>query len=376
MITPPIVAAQAASSLPTNQIAPNRLATVRYTDSGRIYIRYHGNLIFEGKIFGIPKTNLKSIKVISQIQSGPNRSKTQTIFITSPKANLVMTLQGTVFASSEAFANQSARIPGAFEFIRNEVGPSHNWLNNSVYDRFRDWLLSGPLTQTRIAPIEMGAKKSKWNFSAKGKGAIQVQFLPAMYRRHKNIPYFQPWTYSPWKGSITGWCSWWAYRDAITEADVQEIDRVFDKNLKDYGYKYIQIDDGYESGLGGTLKEWLQTNSKFPSGLAGLENEISSHGLEPGIWINVHFNDPQTLKDHPDWFIQDAPGHPHNGPWIENALNPSNEGADQNIIVPHLKALRDQGWKYVKIDTLRHFLYDCMYPSRTYLKTQGETPEH
>lgn len=318
----------------------------------------------------------KDVQLVSNIQTGPNQSRTQTIRIISPIKGHDFTLNGTVFASSEAFANQSARIPGAFEFIRNEVGPSHNLLNNAVYDRYRDWLLSGPLTQTRIVPINLGRVNSKWSFSATGKGEIELQFRPAMYRRHKNIRYFQPWKYQPWRKSITGWCSWWAYRDAITEQDVRKIDVVFDKDLKNYGYKYIQIDDGYESGLSGTLKDWLTTNSKFPDGLSGLEKEIANHGLEPGIWINVHFNDPETLKEHPNWFIQDAEEHPHKGPWIEYALNPASRGAVQNIILPHLTALKKQGWKYVKIDTLRHFLYDSMYPSRSFLRTQGETPEH
>jgi len=360
----------------SNSIAPNQVATVGVNASGKVTVRYAGSIVFQGKISIYPHVKGRSINFSQETVLGPNQSKTQILSFMAPRRGDILKLEGTVFASDESFANQSQRSASNFQFIRNEIGPSHNLLNNGVYDRFRDWNFNGSLHRTHIYPISAGGTQWKWKFSTANYGSLKLEFQPAVYRRHKNIRYFHPWTYKAWPQSVTGWCSWWAYRDSITEADVQAIDKVFAAKLSDYGYNIIQIDDGYEAGLSGSLADWLKTNEKFPSGLAGLEHEIKSAGLVPGLWINIHFNDPATLKEHPDWFIQDAQGQPHKGPWIEYALNPDSALARKSIIIPHLSALRDQGWRYVKIDTLRHFLYDSMYPSREFLKSEGQTPEH
>lgn len=309
--------------------------------------------------------------VRTEEKTGLNGSLTQTIVL-SAGASSGLTVRGTILAPGLALAAETDRPATGFRFIRNEVGRSSNRLNNGVYDRLHDWVLSGPSGSTSITP----GKEGEWRFAVEGSGPLTLTFRPAFYRVHKNIRYFQPWEHQPWKGSITGWCSWWAYKTDISAADVDQISDVFARNLKDWGYRYIQIDDGYEAGLSGTLHDWLTTTDRFPGGLVGLADSIRRRGLDPAIWVNVHFDDPKTLAEHPDWFIQDSPGHPHKGPWIDYALNPASKGAEETLIRPHYKALRDQGWDYVKIDTLRHFLYDSMYPSRSELQRQGQTPEH
>ncbi len=362
--TPP----QLDGSRPHYSFAPNHPATISVSKNGSFFIKYAGITIFKGRVFS---SNHQPLTLVNRIAHGSNRCLTQTMTFEGTHDEPIYLL-GSVCASGESIAMQTERIPNRFQFIRNEVGRSSNLLNNGVYDRYRDWLLKGDPSQTKITPL----KGTNWHFSTFGYGKVQIVFMPAVYRRHKNIRYFAPWAYKPWRNSITGWCSWWAYRDSITEKDVHKVSKIFSEKLKDYGYHIIQIDDGYESGLGGTLQDWLHTNSKFPSGLSALSQSISGLGLTPGLWVNVHFNDPNTLKLHPDWFIQDSPGHPHKGPWIDYALNPSNREAVAKIIQPHYQALHKQGWKYVKIDTLRHFLYDSMYPSRDYLHQNGQTPGH
>src|SRR6185312_16716630 len=99
------------------------------------------------------------------------------------------------------------------------------------------------------------------------------------------------WKYDVWKGSVAGWCSWWAYFADVREQDVHAISDVFARKLRDFGYQYIQIDDGYQSSNGGLPKDWLTTDSKFPSGLNNLSKSISAKGLKPALWLNVHFGD-------------------------------------------------------------------------------------
>ncbi len=59
----------------------------------------------------------------------------------------------------------------------------------------------------------------------------------------KGTLHFEPWTYPVRQDSITGWCSWWAYRSKFSQTDLDEIVKVFaEKRLPDFGYRWVQID--------------------------------------------------------------------------------------------------------------------------------------
>ena len=74
-----------------------------------------------------------------------------------------------------------------------------------------------------------------------------------------------------------GWCSWYHYFDDITED-------AFRANLAlapEFPFEVFQLDDGYQAAIG----DWLDTNDKFPSGLAAIARDIAAAGFRPGIWI-------------------------------------------------------------------------------------------
>lgn len=283
-----------------------------------------------------------------------------------------LSLRGTVSGTEEAFPAQFQRTPASrFQFVRNSVGLATNLLNDSVYDRKFDWALTGP-SGTRVVPQAQSSSSTRFEFSVPDSGqGIHLAFRPRFYQKHKNVSEFRPWEYKVWPGPICGWCSWWAYFDTVTEKDVHDIGAIFADKLKDYGYDLIQIDDGYQAGSGGLPKDWLNTNTKFPSGLKALSDSISSRGLRPALWLNVHFGDESFVAAHRDWFIQDADGKPHKGPWIDYGLDGSVKAAIDTVVRPTYRGLHEQGWKYVKIDALRHLLYDSTYPSRPYFAKKG-----
>ena len=49
--------------------------------------------------------------------------------------------------------------------------------------------------------------------------------------------------------------------------------------LRPFGYRYLQIDDGYQRLPIGLPDHWLTANEKFPAGLEGLRGYIASRGL-------------------------------------------------------------------------------------------------
>ncbi len=283
-------------------------------------------------------------------------------------------LEGTYRGSDQAFpAETRGAAQERFPLVRNTVGLSDNLRNNAIYDRARDWLFEVTEGQVEIHPL--GTRDGQREFRIVLSGAeIAMTFHADYYRLHKGVRFFDP-TQRIWPESIAGWCSWWPYRADISEETVARVSRVFAEKLRDYGYEHIQIDDGFQSSNGGRPENWLTTNDRFPSGLAALAETIRKEGLKPGLWVNVHMGDESLVREHPQWFVREADGAPRKGPWIDYGLDATNAEAVDTVVRPLYRALKEQGWDYVKIDTLRHLLYDDYYPCRADLAARGTSPE-
>jgi hypothetical protein len=352
---------------------PNVPAQVNINPTGSSFeIRYDGHLLFSGKYHLDGHSELEpQVKLHVESKVGSRGEVTQVITLDSLSKSTIG-LIGRVSASSETFpAETYGPAQERFKLVRNSVGLSKNLRNNSLYDRQRDWMLeSDAATATSISPVSLDKNASSFLWTSTG-SEIKLEFRPRYYQKHKNVAYFRPWEYQVWRGSVTGWCSWWAYMTDVREKDVEKVSKIFSEKLKDFGYSYIQIDDGYQASGGGLPKDWLNTNDHFPSGLSHLSKTISDLGLEPALWLNVHFGDKSFVDNHKSWFIQDANGEPHKGPWIDYGLDGSNKEAVDTVVRPTYRALHKMGWRYVKVDALRHLLYDSSYPSKAYFKSKG-----
>jgi len=280
-------------------------------------------------------------------------------------------IDGVFYTTDQAFAADSDRSNlDRFRVVRNSDGPSYSLLNNAVYDRGQDFLLEGPSGGTTIVPDRSG----QFRFTCSGKG-LTLTLRPRYYQAHKNIQFFEPWKRPVTREPIAGWCSWWAYMTNIDEQTTLKTAAAFAENLKDYGYDTIQLDDGYESAQGAPPDYWLKTDSKFPHGLGYLAKEIASMGLKPGIWVGTQIFDDQVAAAHPDWFARDPDGKAHKGPWIGYGVDATNQTAIDTMYGPLFQAFKEDGFRYVKVDSLRHLLYDAYYPCRDQLAAEGTTPE-
>jgi len=86
-----------------------------------------------------------------------------------------------------------------------------------------------------------------------------------------------------------GWNSWNTFRLDINEDLVKEVADLFvEKGLKDAGYQYVVIDDGWQIGRdeNGNI---LHDNEKFPSGIKALVDHIHSVGLKFGIYSDAGY---------------------------------------------------------------------------------------
>ncbi|NIS50124.1 MAG: hypothetical protein GWN67_03085 [Phycisphaerae bacterium] len=340
----------------------NAPAKVEWSEEkGRLSLRYHGMLILDATVRAEKADGdvIEGIVVNLEptITSGEKVEQRLKFVAAKPREGVKLILRGTVTGSEEAFGAETfSEAQKCFPYVRNSVGLSRNLRNNAVYDRRWDWVLIGSGDgRTRIQPKTDEDRRRTFTFESKGEG-IELIFRPRFYQRHKNLPYFEPWTYKVWEGSLTGYCTWWAYRGGFTQETLDAMLELFvEKHLPDFGYDYMQFDDTYQQGNGSCPENWLNWDKrKFPGGWKYSIKAIRDAGMKPGIWVHrVHRpSDPHVAdiaREHPDWFVHKSDGSllTHRG---FHVLNTTNEEAVDNMVRKLYSGLSKQGWDYVKID--------------------------
>jgi len=302
----------------------------------------------------------------------------------------VTTISAIASGSPEALAAETrGSAQEKLALVRTSHGLSNNLRNNAIYDRNLDWMLEAPEgTTIKSSRNPDGTTRFEITFSAKN---AELVFRPRYYQKHKNLPYFQPWTYQVYKGSVTGWSSWWAYFRKFTEKDhLALLDIWQEKNFADYGYRFIQIDDVFQGGndqgrknskmangyLGGRPTTWLDWKKDiFPSGLSGYVNSINKAGFNSALWMGCFFSDEETVLQHPDWFVADKQGKPAAAPWVSYVMDATNPEVVEALIRPTFRGMKNAGIEYVKIDQLRHYLYDNIHNNLDWCRKRGIGPD-
>jgi len=386
------IARAAASAEPP----PNEPAEVKWDAAkGGLILRYHGGMIFDGRIRAQDASGAGASGVEIKLEPKETRDDRDRVeqrlvlSLAEPRDGIGLILRGTVTGSGEAFpAETQGEAQRRFPLLRNSVGVSRNLRNNAVYDRHWDWMIAGAADgTTRIAPDRAGESGATFRFEARGP-SIELVFRPRFYQKHMGQVYFKPWTYRVWKGSVAGYCSWWPYREKISQQVVDDLTTVFDaKNLPDFGYQYLQLDAGYTAcGCGqpaggpASFLEW--DKNKFPDGAEGAMKAIRAAGMKPGVWCHRVFRSynrrdlPEIGKQHPEWFVTKEDGSIYQGGFGVWTLNTSNQEALDTMVRPLFRGLRQLGWDYVKIDGAGDMLYsDKQKPAAAHFERIGMTPE-
>lgn len=100
-----------------------------------------------------------------------------------------------------------------------------------------------------------------------------------------------------------GWNSWNCWGNSVSQEKVMSsAQAMLDKGLVDYGWAYINIDDGWQ-GLRGGKENAIQPNSKFPD-MKKLGDFLHSNGLKFGIysgpWVATYAGHCGESADTPD----------------------------------------------------------------------------
>jgi Melibiase len=126
----------------------------------------------------------------------------------------------------------------------------------------------------------------------------------------------------------------------------------------------FQLDDGYQRAIG----DWLDTNERFPSGVAGVAAEIAASGRTPGLWLAPFLAAPgsEVARRHPEWLAQAPAGDGFAIGMYHDAWGGVMAALDTTRpeVLDHLTAttaaLVDAGYRYLKLD----FTFSAAMPGR------------
>jgi len=358
---------------------------IRNTTTGNFELRYEGAVIAKIQAG-------KPASISEQISTDEHtHGLTQTISVVPARQQL----QATIFASVQAIAAEMrSKAQEKFPIVRTTIGnSSENFRNNAVYDRYNDWSLELSTLRGNQRMVSRSAAKTEKQFLFEATGdTIRIVFRPLYYQKHKGIHYFNPRRYNVWKQPVTGWSSWWAYFRKFNEQNLNELLDVWkEKHLADYGYRYIQIDDGYQGGDDAGRRApketphgyyatgfgtWLHWKKElFPGGLEGYVRTVRQAGFTPGVWMGCFYTATDSVEKHPHWFIQDSTGHASLAHWVSYAINANNQEAAAALIRPSFRGWKQAGMQYLKIDQLRHYVFDNMNNNLDFFRNKGYSPD-
>jgi PKD repeat protein len=180
-----------------------------------------------------------------------------------------------------------------------------------------------------------------------------------------------------------GWWSWTAYYFGLNEGSALTNANFLAERLKDKGYQYFHIDEGYQYARG----EYATTNAdKFRHGMDWLERNVQDLGLTPGLWTAPFEVSERSwvYQNHKDWLVRNKGGQAiHAGRAAEDretkkpldllfVLDATNPGAQRYLRQTYATLTRDWGIRYVKLDFMEDSAVEGIYyrPHTTALEAQ------
>jgi alpha-galactosidase len=180
-----------------------------------------------------------------------------------------------------------------------------------------------------------------------------------------------------------GWWSWTAYYFGLTEGPALTNAEFLAAHLKDSGYAFFHIDEGYQYARGDYTSP---VANKYPHGIKKLEEKVRDLGLTPGIWTAPFEVSERSsvFVNHKDWLVHNAQGQPIHAGWVTEppdtatnldqlyVIDTTNPGAQQYLRDIYLTLTKDWGIRYIKLDFMDDSAIEGFYylPNTTALQAQ------
>jgi hypothetical protein len=180
-------------------------------------------------------------------------------------------------------------------------------------------------------------------------GNSVIRIIPQYFTKVLGVPYYAPFDDHVFRRAPIVWSSWPSYYDAVREEDIVTNTDWLSANLRQYGFQYVQLDDGYDRDAEGQ-HYWIENwdRHKFPHGPEWLTRYIKSKGLRAGIWLvpNAYAG---AVQEHPDWYLR----YKKDGSLVRDYHTPALDSTNPQVLelVRKIMAtLDDWGFDYYKFD--------------------------
>ena len=170
-----------------------------------------------------------------------------------------------------------------------------------------------------------------------------------------------------------GFCTWYSEvggltdkqrgAGALNEKDIVTLTEFAAKEMKPFGFGFVQIDDEWQDGasnpdgsrINGPRRGFTRhkPDGPYPGGMAKTAEMIKRNGLTAGIWtlpFARNHQDPE-YKDRQDWFMKRLDGKPYETVWGGTSLDLTHP-AVQAHLVELAQTLVGWGYDYFKMDGL------------------------
>lgn len=122
-----------------------------------------------------------------------------------------------------------------------------------------------------------------------------------------------------------GFCTWYTEKHAraCDETNLAVLATFAAKELKPFGFDFVQIDDGWQ--VAGRVFESINPKGPYPNGMKATAENISKLGLTPGLWF-IPFGGQRKhplFAEHQDRFYKDKDGKPFDASWGGTCLDMS-----------------------------------------------------
>ena len=177
--------------------------------------------------------------------------------------------------------------------------------------------------------------------------------LSNYYKGTLGVKYFRPLDKRAFALPPSGWCSWYYYYQEINETDLEHDAAWVADHLRDFGARYIQIDDGWQgTGHGsGDNRDWMTIDKRFPGGMSKLASDIRKLGMKPGIWLAPHGqSNPAVVKSNPGVFLLKPDGSSASETWEGKYLVDPSTSTAGKYLKDLFTTITSWGYEYCKID--------------------------
>jgi len=164
---------------------------------------------------------------------------------------------------------------------------------------------------------------------------------------------------------LSGYCTWY-HAHALDAERMAELAEFCGENLQQYGLDFLQIDDGWQISRRDFTT--YNTDGPYPDGMKKTADDITSQGLQAGLWLTPFGWDSKRPELPQEWFVKrEEDNSVYAVHWGGDCLDMTHPEARALLREVVERLTKEWGYKYLKLDALWTGLaVKILYPEPAY----------